>query len=575
MELVLGEHGGRLGRWMSMEARTTSQRRKHDALQPDRPESILNVIKHHRFEQCHPGLVVWAESREVGCAYSRCDPMTGTNISPGTYLVCNYGPAGNYPRHPYTKGEPCTACGSGKGWCDNGLCRRECKAECANCGVADQSDCSCTCPKGWIGDYCTRECGNYDDRCGANPGWPTFWCDNEHAYVPQKCPLLCGLCEKADPGATCDATTTTPATTTTTKSTTTTTTPATTTTTKSTTTTTTPATTTTTKPTTTTTTPATTTTTKPTTTTTTPATTTTTKPTTTTTTPATTTTTKPTTTTTTPATTTTTKPTTTTTTPATTTTTKPTTTTTTPTTTTTTKPTTTTTTPTTTVVPSDPCAGVTCKNGGTARVQNGECKCQCSAEWQGKHCQESRAEAKIGVILRIRAPITIWDLLWRYIEPIIVQAINHYCNSHVSTCCPGAKITHSATYQEYLTAAELRVGVGYPQSLVSRGYSYTLALIYAGGAPNNALCASVGGGRSRRSIDIGSSLPQDVILSAVNSVQSNLTAEMSDCCNATLDAVSAAVVADASDWGMTVAGDVTVVAMLAAAAIAAMFWRER
>ncbi|KAI0220086.1 hypothetical protein LSAT2_028391 [Lamellibrachia satsuma] len=185
-------------------------------------------------------------------------------------------------------------------------------------------------------------------------------------------------------------------------------------------------------------------------------------------------------------------------------------------------------------------------------------------------------------------------------------------------------ITHSATYQEYLTAAELRVGVGYPQSLVSRGYSYTLALIYAGGAPNNALCASVGGERSRRSIDTGtciaqsasqpviqstiqsaiyainqsvtkpssssvihpsthparlpfsgSSLPQDVILSAVNSVQSNLTAEMSDCCNATLDAVSAAVVADASDWGMTVAGDVTVVAMLAAAAIAAMFWRER
>ena len=40
----------------------------------------------------------------------------------------------------------------------------------------------------------------------------------------------------------------------------------------------------------------------------------------------------------------------------------------------------------------------------------------------------------------------------------------------------------------------------------------------------------------------GSSLPQEVLLSAVKSVQSNLTAEMSDCCNATLDSVSPAVV---------------------------------
>ena len=82
-------------------------------------------------------------------------------------------------------------------------------------------------------------------------------------------------------------------------------------------------------------------------------------------------------------------------------------------------------------------------------------------------------------------------------------------------------ITHSATYQEYLTAAELRVGVGYPQSLVSRGYSVTLALIYAGGAPNNALCASVGGGRSRRAIDTGTctaqSASQPVIQSTIQS----------------------------------------------------------
>ena len=37
--------------------------------------------------------VVWDESREVGCGYSHCDPMTLVAIPSGVYLVCNYGPA--------------------------------------------------------------------------------------------------------------------------------------------------------------------------------------------------------------------------------------------------------------------------------------------------------------------------------------------------------------------------------------------------------------------------------------------------------------------------------------------------
>ncbi|KAI0209416.1 Glioma pathogenesis-related protein 1, partial [Lamellibrachia satsuma] len=150
----------------------------------------------------HYTQVVWAETREVGCAHSYCDPMTGTSIRRGTYLVCNYGPPGNYPRHPFTKGDPCTACPSGQAWCTDGLCRRECKVECANCGVANQTACSCTCQKGWTGDYCTRECRNYHKFCTS--GWPKRWCDDAHPYVPKNCPLLCGFCEALDPSATCN-----------------------------------------------------------------------------------------------------------------------------------------------------------------------------------------------------------------------------------------------------------------------------------------------------------------------------------------------------------------------------------
>ena len=59
-----------------------------------------------------------------------------------------------------------------------------------------------------------------------------------------------------------------------------------------------------------------------------------------------------------------------------------------------------------------------------------------------------------------------------------------------------------------MTTAELEIGTGYPQPLLYGGFSYTQAVIYASGAPNNALCASVGGARKRRAIDTGKSRQQ-------------------------------------------------------------------
>ncbi|KAK2169477.1 hypothetical protein NP493_1189g00005 [Ridgeia piscesae] len=188
----------------------------------------------------------------------------------------------------------------------------------------------------------------------------------------------------------------------------------------------------------------------------------------------------------------------------------------------------------------DPCAGVTCLHGGTAHVQQATCMCLCTSDWQGTTCQASRAEAKMGVILKIRAKLEKWGTLWGFIKPIIVTAINNHCNDHVSSCCPGSVARDvNATFLDFLTEADVTLGTGYPQF---KDNLYTMALILAAGAPNNSLCESAKTGRSRRSIDLASSLPQSVILNAVNSVKANLTQELADCCNATLDAVSAAVV---------------------------------
>jgi len=73
--------------------------------------------------------VVWATSRHVGCAYHLCKPLAGLGsaYSSALYLVCNYGPAGNYGgEKPYKKGAACSRCGSGAGWCTDRLCNRDC-----------------------------------------------------------------------------------------------------------------------------------------------------------------------------------------------------------------------------------------------------------------------------------------------------------------------------------------------------------------------------------------------------------------------------------------------------------------
>ncbi|ELT95995.1 hypothetical protein CAPTEDRAFT_199026 [Capitella teleta] len=36
-------------------------------------------------------------------------------------------------------------------------------------------------------------CEDRHENCGANPGWPYYWCDRD--YVRDNCPVLCGLCE--------------------------------------------------------------------------------------------------------------------------------------------------------------------------------------------------------------------------------------------------------------------------------------------------------------------------------------------------------------------------------------------
>ena len=124
------------------------------------------------------------------------------------YLVCNYGPPGNYAGlKPYTKGPACSKCGSGAGWCKNKLCDFtcsgagkgcKCAAICYNCAKLDRKTCRCSCAKGWRGFDCKTRCEDTHVHCNANPGWPPSMCNKDD--VKAGCPAMCGLCTP-DPNA--------------------------------------------------------------------------------------------------------------------------------------------------------------------------------------------------------------------------------------------------------------------------------------------------------------------------------------------------------------------------------------
>ncbi|NXR75974.1 GLIP1 protein, partial [Pycnonotus jocosus] len=69
----------------------------------------------------HYTQVVWAESYKVGCAVHFCNTVENfPGLFGAAHFVCNYGPAGNYPRKPYKEGQPCSSCSNEK--CVDKLC---------------------------------------------------------------------------------------------------------------------------------------------------------------------------------------------------------------------------------------------------------------------------------------------------------------------------------------------------------------------------------------------------------------------------------------------------------------------
>ena len=166
----------------------------------------------------HYTQVVWATSRQVGCAYHLCTALSGTTHKNVEYLACNYLPQGNFVgQKPFKKGPACSECGSGAGWCKDKLCNSQCSkagtdcscaARCYNCAKLNQETCRCTCADGWYGTDCREPCEDRNENCNPSPGesgWPPAWCNHpQHSSMVKKdCLVMCKLC-KPDPNAEAD-----------------------------------------------------------------------------------------------------------------------------------------------------------------------------------------------------------------------------------------------------------------------------------------------------------------------------------------------------------------------------------
>ncbi|KAI0209419.1 Glioma pathogenesis-related protein 1 [Lamellibrachia satsuma] len=116
----------------------------------------------------HYTQVVWANTREVGCGTAYCTKTVGFKDRAAYYIVCNYGPAGNYVgQKPYESGTSCSKCPADHPKCDDKLCREfpPCKTkDCLNGGTVDTATCECKCSGDYKGSSC--ESGAVGDCIG-------------------------------------------------------------------------------------------------------------------------------------------------------------------------------------------------------------------------------------------------------------------------------------------------------------------------------------------------------------------------------------------------------------------------
>nr|XP_039271346.1 A disintegrin and metalloproteinase with thrombospondin motifs adt-1-like [Styela clava] len=172
---------------------------------------------------CKPGKkcghytqTAWDDTFKVGCGVTICKKVevNGRIWKSATLFNCNYGPGGNYPRHPFAAGRSCTDCDKGD-VCEDNLCTNTIRDQDSDGSSASWNEWSpwSTCSKTCIGGMATRErtCNTFvagdcegaaremtyscsQNLCGLGPKWPS---GNDDQFLPwggwSECSTTCGV----------------------------------------------------------------------------------------------------------------------------------------------------------------------------------------------------------------------------------------------------------------------------------------------------------------------------------------------------------------------------------------------
>ncbi|XP_030840794.1 calcium-activated chloride channel regulator 1-like [Strongylocentrotus purpuratus] len=146
-----------------------------------------------------------------------------------------------------------------------------------------------------------------------------------------------------------------------------------------------------------------------------------------------------------------------------------------------------------TAPPPGPCIGITCLNGG--ELEDSNCTCLCSEDFQGNLCQHNKSQLRNGVQIHLQVNITQCEQLLNPLISASSDQLNVYCLSNLATCCPGGGV-FDRPQGEYVREEDVMIADGYP--ILADQSDGCYVVLYAIRPNEPELCMGSGSSKRRK-----------------------------------------------------------------------------
>ncbi|XP_071492386.1 uncharacterized protein [Diadema antillarum] len=131
---------------------------------------------------------------------------------------------------------------------------------------------------------------------------------------------------------------------------------------------------------------------------------------------------------------------------------------------------------------------ITCDNGGT-RITD-PCECDCTSDYQGDNCQESKAEVVYGVKVLIYTSISRWTEFRDLLIRVVARIVTYWCNDNFEFCCPNLGTKTGNGDLSYVDSSHVAVAMGYPQDASTASQDAFFVMLLVTPPSTTDLCSS-------------------------------------------------------------------------------------